>query len=143
MVTTFGLLQAVISLIHDSDDELLCIKAGNRKIVYLNRSQLYFVCISSMNEPEAIMHQQLLFMYYQILSVLTSQLHDMLRQNSKKDLRDLLGSDTPLLLDSTCHEDVTPFSIGTGAVRGYPILQSIRVDTLAFLRRCVESSNAV
>jgi hypothetical protein len=34
MVTTFGLLQAVISIAQDSGDSIRCIKSGERRIVY-------------------------------------------------------------------------------------------------------------
>ena len=34
MVTTFGLLQAVISIVQDSNDKIHCIQAGNKKVIY-------------------------------------------------------------------------------------------------------------
>ena len=51
-VTTFGLLQAIFSLVQDAGDSLKCLKAGNRKIVYFIRNSLYFVSISSTGEPD-------------------------------------------------------------------------------------------
>jgi hypothetical protein len=35
MVTTFGLLQALVSIVQDSGDQIHCIRAGSKRIVYL------------------------------------------------------------------------------------------------------------
>ena len=61
LVTTFGLLQAVISIALDSGDTIRCIRAGSRKIVYFMKQSLYFVSISSTNEPEVVLLKQLHF----------------------------------------------------------------------------------
>ena len=100
MANTFGSIQAVISVVSDTissaassyqrkqltekESDLLCIKAGNRKIVYFIRDNLYFIIISSLNEPELILNMQLQFMYSLILMILTFKVHDLLNYNSKK-----------------------------------------------------------
>lgn len=35
LVTIFGLIQAVVSIVEDSGDQVQCIKAAGRRIVYL------------------------------------------------------------------------------------------------------------
>lgn len=92
LVTTFGLLQAVISIILDSGDSIKCIRAGKRKIVYFIKNSLYFVSMSSTNESELILMKQLSFIYNQILLVLTAKVHDVLTNNPSADIRQLLGS---------------------------------------------------
>jgi len=92
LVATFGLMQAMISVVEDSGDHIQCMKAGDRTIVFFIKKNLYFVSISSTNEPEIILLQQLQFLYSQILLTLTSKVHDVLTSNPSCDLRQLLGT---------------------------------------------------
>lgn len=142
LVTTFGLLQAVISMVQDSGDELVCIKAGNRKFVYFIKESLYFICISSTDEPESILKLQLEFMYKQVLLILTSKVHDVLKNNSSKDLRDLLGLDTTRLMNAACHADLTPISISFEAAKGFIMDKDLRDEVSFHLKNCVINSGA-
>ncbi len=142
-MTTFGLLQAVVSIVQDSGDEILTIKAGSRRIVYFIRNSLYFVAISSTGEPECVLSKQLEFLYSQILLVLTSKVHDILAANSSKDLRDLLGNDTTRLMHAACPTNLTPNSIAFESVCGFPLDRSVRESVLVNLQACVNASGAV
>lgn len=141
LVTTFGLLQAVLAIIEDSGDIIRCIKAGKRRIVYFIRKSLYFVSVSSTEEPEYVLNKQLDFMYNRIVFTVTSRIQDMLQNNSSKDLRDFLGYDTTRLLHSTCASDFTPISIAFDTVKGFSMEKILRTDLLFHLRTCVEKSN--
>jgi hypothetical protein len=143
MSTIFGLLQAVISIVHDAGDEIMSIKAGKRKIVFLLKNSLYFVVVSSTNEPEAILQKLIQYLYLQILMILTSKVHDLLASNSSKDLRDLLGTDASALLHSACKYDITSTSIGFEALRTFTLESSRRKEVTSKLSSCVASSNAV
>jgi len=142
LATTFGLLQAVISVVQDQKDHLRCIKAGNRRIVYFIRNSLYFISISSTGEPEAVLAKQLEFMYNQVLLMLTDKVHLILSQNSSKDLRDLLGPDTTRLMHFACKSDLVPTCIAFEATKGFTMESALRDDLLGGLRECVESSGA-
>ena len=142
MVTTFGLIRAIAAVVQDSGDELKCIKAGKRRIVYFIRNYLYFVSISSTGEPEAILCKQLEFLYSQILLVLTSQVHNVLKNNSSKDLRDLLGSDSKRLMDAACQYEITPTGIAFEAVEIYSINKALRDEIIMYLKNCVNNSGA-
>jgi hypothetical protein len=72
LVTVFGLLQAVASIVEDSGDNLRCIRAGKTRILYMIRHSLYFVAVSS-KESEAALLVQLQFLYSQILFILTAK----------------------------------------------------------------------
>jgi hypothetical protein len=85
--TTFGFLQAIISIVQDAGDNIVCINAGNRKFVYFMRKSLYFISISSTGESELVLSKQLEFLYNQVLFILTSKIHDVLSQNVGKDIR--------------------------------------------------------
>jgi hypothetical protein len=142
MVTTFGLIRAIAAVVQDSGDELKCIKAGKRRIVYFIRNYLYFVSISSTGEPEAILCKQLEFLYSQILLVLTSQVHNVLKNNSSKDLRDLLGSDSKRLMDAACQYEITPIGIAFESVEIYSINKDLRDYIIIYLKSCVNNSGA-
>jgi len=78
----------------------------------------------------------------QILLVLTSKVYDLLKFNSSKDLRDLLGSDTTQLMSSACQSDLTPTCIAFESVKGFAMEKEQRETIHALMRDCVESSGA-
>jgi len=136
LVNLCGILQAVVSITRDTEDEIVSLKAGSRKTVYFIKRDLYFVCISSTNEPEAVLLRQLQFMYSQILLMMTAAVHD-------RNAHDVLGQETCQLLLSTCHEDVLPFSLALQAIPVVPMPTLLRKELLKRLTECVNSSNAV
>jgi hypothetical protein len=89
--TTMGLVQAIVSFSKDHGDEIRCIKAGRRRIVFMVQEALYFVIIASTGEPEAFLKLQLHYLYQQILFVLTSKVHKVFKATPSYDLRELLG----------------------------------------------------
>jgi hypothetical protein len=142
LVTTFGLLQAVISIIRDSGDELKCIISGNRRIVYFIKNSLYFICISSTSEPELILQKQLKFMYSLILLVMTSKVHDVLSKQPSADLRQLLGVDTTRLMNAACVSDLTTPSIAFDALKSFVCSKEVREELGGIIKTCVENSGA-
>jgi hypothetical protein len=143
LVTTFGLLQAIFSIVRDTGDTIKCICAGGRKIVYFSREALLFVSMSSTNEPESVLVKELEFMYSQILLILTSKVHSVLQVNASKDLRDLLGPDTTRLMSATCKQDVTSESIALSALKSLPLAVELRREIVSELSICVAESAAV
>ena len=142
LVTTFGLLQAMASVVQDAGDEISTIQAGNRRIVYFIRGSLYFVSVSSSGEPEAVQSRQLEFIHNQIIFILTTKIHDVLRMNAAKDIRDLLGYDSMKLMHESCRNDITPSCIAFSAVNGFVCAIDLRDEVTAHLKQCIESSGA-
>lgn len=142
LVATFGLLQAIISIVQDQGDDLRVIKAGSRRIVYFIRQSLYFISVSSTGEPETILSKQLEFLYHQVLFTLTDKVHTVLSQNSSKDLRDLLGYDTTRLMHAACNTELTPVGIAFESIKGCVMDPTLRAELLGSLRNCVETSGA-
>ncbi len=104
-------MQALISVFIDDHDKLRCINAGNTRIVFLQRSPLYYACVSSWGEPESVVsnsffvqhrshnvktRSHLEFLHLQILSIVTaSQLRRIFERRTNFDLRRLLdGTET-------------------------------------------------
>jgi len=142
MVTTFGFLQAVISIVLASGDVMKCILAGNRKIVFLLKQSIYFVSISSTNEPECILLKQLDFLYQKILFILTIKVHSILENNPATDLRTLLGSDSDRILRTACAGDAVPLPVAFHSLPTLVIEKSLREDVFGHLKVAVESSKA-
>ena len=69
-------------------------------------------------------------------------MHDLLERNASKDLRELLGCDTPRLMHAACREEIVPPHIAFHAVKGFPIELETRQDIASALRNCVHRSNA-
>ena len=142
LVTTFGLLQAIISIVLDSGDNIRSIRAGGRKIVYFMKQQLYFVSISSTREPEVVLIKQLHFLYNQILLVLTSKVHDVFKNNPSADIRQLLGPDTMRLLSVACEPLITPVPVAFDCLHSLTCMKELREDIVLYLNHCVNESNA-
>ena len=100
------------------------------------------MAVSSVGEPEAVLYQQLDFLYHQILFVLTSKVHDMLANNPSRDLRELLGVDTDRLLNAACDDDVTSPCVTFQAISGFSLDSDLRDDLIQQMRCCIENSNA-
>ena len=142
LVTTFGFLQAVISIILATGDVMKCIIAGNRKIVFLLKQSLYFVVISSTNEPESILLKQLEFLYQKLLFILTAKVHTMLENNASIDLRSLLGSDSDRIFRTACAGSLVPVPVALHALPSLCVEKSLREDVFGQLKIAVESSKA-
>jgi hypothetical protein len=143
LITVYGLLQAVISIVLSTGDVMKSIIAGDRTICFLLRQSLYFVIVSSTGESPSILLRQLDNIYQQILFILTKKVHSVLEKNPSTDLRSLLGSDAKRILTSMCLHDLVPFSQAIDAVPIVYAEKIVREDVHAVLKTCVEKSGAV
>lgn len=157
LVTTFGLLQAVISITtttssytsssnnnkNNNIDQIKMIRAGNRKIIYYLKKSIYFILITSTNESEIILIKHLKFLNKIILLVLTSKVYDIYKKNSSADIRDLLGIDTLRLISSSCYEILTPTNIVYNSINSIICNKDLRDDIISHLSTSVNASNAV
>lgn len=142
LVTTFGFLQAVISIVLNSGDILKSITAGKRSVVFLLRDSLYFVMIASSLEPESILMRELDFLYQQIIFILTKKVHSVLESNPSTDLRNLLGSDSDRILNSASGNQ---FSSSSVILESVPIVftnKGFREEILSSLKTVIDKSGA-
>jgi hypothetical protein len=97
-----GVIQAIISLYQNCDDTIRSVEVGQSMIVFLLRGPLYFVVASKTGEPESALRDQLQWLYYQIISIITgAQLQKIFDKHTNFDLRRLLGG-TETFLDHMC-----------------------------------------
>jgi len=81
-------------------------------------------------------------MYTQILLILTAKVHDILKKNFSKDLRDMLGSESTRLLHASCRHDITNPCIAFSAVHGFVMNKELRSEMLLYLHHSVNTSGA-
>ncbi len=142
LITTFGLLQAVISIVLNSGDVMKTIIAGDRTITFLLRQSLYFVIVSSTGENPSVLLKLLDVLYQQILFILTKKVHTVLDNNPATDLRSLLGSDANRIMTSVCPDALTPISIAIDSVPMVYVEKNMRDEIHQALKACVEKSKA-
>ncbi|KAG2010039.1 vacuolar fusion protein MON1 [Coprinopsis cinerea AmutBmut pab1-1] len=96
--SVIGVMQALISVFIDDGDKIRCINAGPTRITFLQRSPLYYVCVSSWGEPESTTRAHLEYLHLQILSIVTaSQLKRIFERRTNFDLRRLLNGAEPFM----------------------------------------------
>jgi hypothetical protein len=126
LVTKFGVMQALVSFLEDSDDMLKAFIAGEHKFVFVTRGPINFLIVSSTNQSERQLINQVSYAYYQILSVLTlHQLTETYRKKPNYDLR-LLLEGTEKFIDNVLVMTDTDPSLLLGGIRCLPMSSSLR-----------------
>ncbi|XP_053233370.1 vacuolar fusion protein MON1 homolog A [Podarcis raffonei] len=101
--STMGVMMALVSFLEAQKNSIRSIHADGYKVVFVRRSPLVLVAVAQTRQSEQEIAQELLYIYYQILSLLTwTQLSRIFQQKQNYDLRRLLaGSEriTDNLLD--------------------------------------------
>ena len=124
MVSLGGLMQALVSFVADSGDTIKCIKTGDTNIVFLVKSPLILVGVSSAGLQTAQLTVQLLYIHSQIVSVLTlTQLNRIFKQRRNYDLRRMLTGSERLITSLSANMD-TDHSYFLSAVRCLPLATS-------------------
>ncbi|NXS57151.1 MON1A protein, partial [Brachypteracias leptosomus] len=125
--STMGVMMALVSFLEAEKNAIRSIHAADGyKVVFVRRSPLVLVAVARTQQSEQEIAHELLYIYYQILSLLTwTQLNHIFQQKQNYDLRRLLaGSEriTDNLLDLMAHDP----SFLMGAVRCLPLAASVR-----------------
>ncbi|KAM8799560.1 vacuolar fusion protein MON1 homolog A [Eudromia elegans] len=124
--STMGVMMALVSFLEADKNAIRSIHADGYKVVFVRRSPLVLVAVARTRQSEQEIAHELLYIYYQILSLLTwTQLNHIFQQKQNYDLRRLLaGSEriTDNLLDLMAHDP----SFLMGAVRCLPLAASVR-----------------
>jgi hypothetical protein len=91
LVSLFGVMQALVSIVQDDKDNLRSVVAGKHRFVFVCRGPLVLVAVTKLKLSESQLALQLKYTYNQILSVLTNtQLQQIFDSNPGFDLRYLL-----------------------------------------------------
>ncbi len=143
LINIFSFLQAVISVVSASNDEIKSLVAGRNKIVFLFRKSLYFIIVSHHNEPENALFRQLNFLYQNILLILTSKVHSMIENNPAIDLTSLLGSDADRILNAAgCDSKLTPIPVAFNALPQIYYDRGLKEEINSCIKQSVEKCGA-
>ncbi|XP_019360679.1 PREDICTED: vacuolar fusion protein MON1 homolog A [Gavialis gangeticus] len=133
--STMGVMMALVSFLEAEKNAIRSIHADGYKVVFVRRSPLVLVAVARTQQSEQEIAHELLYIYYQILSLLTwTQLNHIFQQKQNYDLRRLLaGSEriTDNLLDLMARDP----SFLMGAVRCLPMAAGVRDAVSASLQQ--------
>ncbi|CAM5155364.1 unnamed protein product [Natator depressus] len=136
--STMGVMMALVSFLEAEKNAIRSIHADGYKVVFVRRSPLVLVAMARTRQSEQEIAHELLYIYYQILSLVTwTQLNHIFQQKQNYDLRRLLaGSEriTDNLLDLMARDP----SFLMGAARSLPMAAGLR-DTVS---TCLQQAKA-
>ncbi|TMW49858.1 hypothetical protein DOY81_005039, partial [Sarcophaga bullata] len=137
----FGIIQALVSFVENTQDVLASIHACGIQFVFMVKSHLIFVAASRTNMSVTQLQMQLNDVHNQILSTLTfTQLSKIFQHRKNFDLRRLLeGSErliNNLLLNDSSNKKVTNnvFTFLTNSIRCLPMSTSVRSSIVSAIK---------
>ena len=141
LIAFMGLLQALVSIVEcDNENKLNHVIAGEHKVVFLHKSHLIFICVSS--EPDKCIEQlelELNYVYNQIISVVTlSLIEKIFARHHNYDLRNKL-SGTEKLLTNIIKRFGTDFGMLLNCVTSYPLRFETRDQIARMLAQQISS----
>uniref|UniRef100_A0A0A9YI31 Vacuolar fusion protein MON1 homolog n=1 Tax=Lygus hesperus TaxID=30085 RepID=A0A0A9YI31_LYGHE len=144
LVTMFGVMQALVSIVEDSDDKIESIHFGKNVIVFQVRGPIILVAVSKKNDSVLFCNNQLTYVYNQIVSVLTlKQVTSIFERRQNYDLRRLLtGSER--LIDHLLQFYETEPSIFMNGISCIPMPSAHRESvSSAIISACSKIKNLV
>uniref|UniRef100_A0A0A9VUN9 Vacuolar fusion protein MON1 homolog n=1 Tax=Lygus hesperus TaxID=30085 RepID=A0A0A9VUN9_LYGHE len=144
MVTLFGVMQALVSIVEDSDDVMESIHFGKNVIVFQRRGPIILVAVSKKHDSVVFLNNQLTYVYNQIVSVLTlMQINRIFETRQNYDLRRLL-SGSERLIDHLLQFHETEPSVFVGGISCIPMPPSQRESiSSAIVSTCSKIKNLV
>ncbi|XP_006630748.1 vacuolar fusion protein MON1 homolog A [Lepisosteus oculatus] len=90
--STMGVMMALVSFVEAGKNVIRSIHADGYKVVFLRKSPLVLVGVAHTRQSERELTRELLYIYYQIVSLLTlTQLNHIFQRKQNYDLRRLLA----------------------------------------------------
>nr|CAG4643847.1 EOG090X03TW [Lepidurus arcticus] len=144
LVTLFGVMQALVSVVQDGDDSLRSIQSGDTHFAFLVKGPLILVAVSKIHDSVPQLGLLLTYVFNQIVSVLTaSQLYRIFEQRHNYDLRRLLAG-SERLMDSLIDQFDQDPALVLGAVHCLPMGASDRdALTQTIVKYCSKIKNLV
>lgn len=138
--STMGVMMALVSFVQSGNNIIHSIYSDDHKVVFLQRGPLVLVSVSRTLQSEFQLHGELLYMYYQIISMLTQASVTRIFERKKNyDLRRLLAGSEKILDNLLNLIDSDP-SFLLGAVRCLPLSSSLRESLSQNLQRAITSN---
>ncbi|KAJ6232998.1 sand protein-related [Anaeramoeba flamelloides] len=126
--------QALVSFVSQFDDEIIDMKAGGHKYIFLCKGPLILVCVSKSGDTNEYLTQQLEFLYLQTLFFLSYRIIDMLMKNPRMDLSTPLNGTFKFFDNLIYRMNKFPF-----AIQSSPFLKldsKVRFKIAKLLKNC-------
>ncbi|KAJ3423384.1 sand protein-related [Anaeramoeba flamelloides] len=126
--------QALVSFVSQFDDEIIDMKAGGHKYIFLCKGPLILVCVSKSGDTNEYLTEQLEFLYLQTLFFLSYRIIDMLMKNPRMDLSTPLNGTFKFFDNLIYRMNKFPF-----AIQSSPFLKldsKVRFKIAKLLKNC-------
>ncbi|XP_041037330.1 vacuolar fusion protein MON1 homolog A-like isoform X2 [Carcharodon carcharias] len=135
--STMGVMMALVSFVQDGNNVIRSIQSDDYKVVFSQQGPLVLVSVSRSRQSEEQLCRELLYVYYQIISMLTQVTVTRIFERKKNyDLRRLLAGSEKILDNLLRHMDSDP-SFLLGAVQCVPLASSLREAVSQILQKAV------
>ncbi|XP_067832967.1 vacuolar fusion protein MON1 homolog A-like [Heptranchias perlo] len=135
--STMGVMMALVSFVQAGDNVIRSIQSDDYKVVFSQQGPLVLVSVSRTRQSEVQLCRELLYVYYQIISMLTQVTVTRIFERKKNyDLRRLLAGSEKILHTLLDRMDSDP-SFLLGAVQCLPLPSSVRDSVSQILQKAV------
>lgn len=135
--STMGVMMALVSFVQSGDNLIRSIYSEDHKVVFMQQGPLVLVSVSQSRQSEQQLRQELQYVYYQIISMLTQASVTRIFERKKNyDLRRLLAGSEKILDGLLDLVDTDP-SFLLSAVRCLPLASSLRDSLSQTLQKAI------
>ncbi|KAI3369972.1 hypothetical protein L3Q82_024772 [Scortum barcoo] len=135
--STMGVMMALVSFVQSGDNIIRSVYSEEHTVVFLQKGPLVLVCVSSSRQSERQLRGELLYVYYQIISMLTQASISRIFEHKKNyDLRRLLAGSEKILDGLLNLVDSDP-SFLLAAVHCLPLASSLRDSLSQILQKAI------
>lgn len=135
--STMGVMMALVSFVQSGDNIIRSVYSEKHTVVFLQKGPLVLVCVSSSRQSEQQLRGELLYVYYQIISMLTQASIARIFEHKKNyDLRRLLAGSEKILDGLLNLVDSDP-SFLLAAVHCLPLASSLRDSLSQILQKAI------
>ncbi|XP_055039864.2 vacuolar fusion protein MON1 homolog B isoform X1 [Misgurnus anguillicaudatus] len=138
--STMGVMMALVSFVQSGDNTIRSVYSDGHTVVFMQRGPLVLVSVSSSRQSEQQLRHELLYVYNQIVSILTQASITRIFEHKKNyDLRRLLTGSEKILDGLLNLVDSDP-SILLSAVHCLPLTSSLRDSLSQILQKAITSN---
>ncbi|KAK7915909.1 hypothetical protein WMY93_011670 [Mugilogobius chulae] len=135
--STMGVMMALVSFVQTSDNIIRSVYSDEHTVVFLQKGPLVLVCVSCTRQSEQQLRGELMYVYHQIISMLTQASITRIFEHKKNyDLRRLLAGSEKILDGLLNLVDSDP-SFLLGAVHCLPLTSSLRDSLSQILQKAI------
>ncbi|XP_069040583.1 vacuolar fusion protein MON1 homolog B [Lepisosteus oculatus] len=135
--STMGVMMALVSFVQSGDNAIRSIYSDDHKVVFMQQGPLVLVSVSRSRQSEQQLRRELLYVYYQIVSMLTqASITRIFERKKNYDLRRLLAGSEKILDGLLNMVDSDP-SFLLSAVHCLPLSSSLRDSLSQILQKAI------